>query len=74
MVVVWDAIRPPGCGTVFSVTPSGQEKVLHAFAGASDGANPNAALIDVNGTLYGTTVHGGDTKCRGFKGVGCGTV
>ncbi|MGA8326006.1 MAG: choice-of-anchor tandem repeat GloVer-containing protein [Candidatus Cybelea sp.] len=58
-----------GCGTVFSITPSGQETVLHAFTGGSDGANPKAALIDVNGTLYGTTFHGGDTKCKG-----CGTV
>jgi uncharacterized repeat protein (TIGR03803 family) len=63
-----------GCGTVFSVTPSGQETVLHAFTGGSDGANPKAGLIDVNGTLYGTTFHGGDTKCNGRSGVGCGTV
>ncbi len=34
------------------------ERVLHRFTG-SDGANPQAALIDVNGTLYGTTVSGG---------------
>jgi|HubBroStandDraft_6_1064221.scaffolds.fasta_scaffold29206_3 uncharacterized repeat protein (TIGR03803 family) len=61
--------RNLGCGTVFSITPSGQEKVLHAFTGGADGANPRAALIDVNGTLYGTTFHGGDTKCKG-----CGTV
>jgi uncharacterized repeat protein (TIGR03803 family) len=63
-----------GCGTVFSVTPTGQETVLHAFTGGSDGANPKAGLIDVNGTLYGTTFHGGDTKCNGRSGVGCGTV
>lgn len=46
-------------GTVFSVTTSGTEKVLYSFAGGSDGANPDAALVDVNGTLYGTTSDGG---------------
>ena len=49
-----------GCGTVFSVTPSGTETVLHRFRPhSSDGANPYAGLVNVNGTLYGTTVDGG---------------
>jgi uncharacterized repeat protein (TIGR03803 family) len=47
-----------GCGTVFSVTTSGTEKVLHRFNG-TDGASPLAGLIDVSGTLYGTTLEGG---------------
>lgn len=47
------------CGTVFSVTPSGAEKVLHDFGGASDGKNPTRGLINVKGTLYGTTDNGG---------------
>jgi len=42
------------CGTVFEVTPSGAESVLHAFQGGSDGANPRATLI-LSGALYGTT-------------------
>jgi uncharacterized repeat protein (TIGR03803 family) len=43
-------------GAVFSISTSGKEKVLHSFAGGSaDGANPQAALINVNGTFYGTT-------------------
>ena len=46
-------------GTVFSITTSGKENVLHSFAGGSDGDNPGAGLIDVNGTLYGTTSDGG---------------
>ena len=33
-------------------------KTLYAFHGP-DGANPRAALTDVNGTLYGTTYYGG---------------
>jgi len=57
-----------GCGTVYTITTSGNEKVLYRFAGGSDGANPAAGLIDVNGTLYGTTVHGGAPSCS------CGTV
>jgi uncharacterized repeat protein (TIGR03803 family) len=48
-----------GCGTVFSITPSGTEKVLHSFSGGSDGYFPAAGLIEVNGTLYGTTEYGG---------------
>ncbi len=45
-------------GTVFKATPSGKETVLHTFTG-TDGANPSAKLIDVKGTLYGTTSEGG---------------
>ncbi|HKU80989.1 MAG TPA: choice-of-anchor tandem repeat GloVer-containing protein, partial [Candidatus Tumulicola sp.] len=48
-----------GCGTVFAVTPSGKETLLHAFGGGLDGANPQARLTDVKGVLYGTTVDGG---------------
>ena len=49
-----------GCGTVFSITTSGKETVLHRFAGGSgDGENPSASLVDVKGTLYGTTLGGG---------------
>ncbi|MFY9720745.1 MAG: choice-of-anchor tandem repeat GloVer-containing protein [Candidatus Cybelea sp.] len=45
-------------GTVFSITPGGTEKVLHSFGNGDDGADPNAALVDVKGTLYGTTTSG----------------
>lgn len=47
------------CGTVFSMTPSGKETVLHNFSGAPDGAEPDADLIDVKSTLYSTTLLGG---------------
>jgi uncharacterized repeat protein (TIGR03803 family) len=43
------------CGTAFSITTSGKYKLLHSFGGGLDGAFPQAALLDVNGTLYGTT-------------------
>jgi uncharacterized repeat protein (TIGR03803 family) len=46
-----------GCGTVFSLSKSGVERVLHNFAGDADGGNPVASLVDVNGTLYGTTAN-----------------
>lgn len=48
-------------GTVFEVTPSGTETILHTFAGGgSDGANPSANLVlGSDGNLYGSTYAGG---------------
>jgi uncharacterized repeat protein (TIGR03803 family) len=49
-----------GEGTVFSLDPkTGTETVLHSFSNGTDGAYPYASLIDVKGTLYGTTSIGG---------------
>ena len=51
-----------GLGTVFSLTPSGTEIILHSFqAGGSppDGEQPTAALAVLNGQLFGTTSYGG---------------
>jgi uncharacterized repeat protein (TIGR03803 family) len=59
-----------GCGTVFSVTPAGVEAVLYSFQGGSDGAEPNADLIEVGGRLYGATASGGGSCAT----TGCGTV
>lgn len=53
---------PDGSGTVFKISPSGAEGVLHAFGNGSDGAYPLAALLDLNGVLYGTTYGGGSSK------------
>jgi len=51
---------PSNCGTVFKVTPTGVETVLHAFSGGPDGFSPQASLVlDANGHLYGTTIYGG---------------
>ena len=61
-----------GCGTVFKVTTGGKEQVVYSFAGGSDGAFPQAALTNVHGTLYGTTLGGGGTGCE--DSLGCGTV
>jgi uncharacterized repeat protein (TIGR03803 family) len=49
-----------GYGTVFKITPSGTEAVLYTFAGGSDGANPEAGLIQgSDGNFYGNTFQGG---------------
>jgi uncharacterized repeat protein (TIGR03803 family) len=47
-------------GTVFELTPSRTETVLHSFGSGSDGRNPVAGLVrDTQGNLYGTTEKGG---------------
>ena len=51
-----------GCGTVFSVTTSGVEKIVYSFQGGSDGGNPINGLIRVNGNLFGTTSNGGTSN------------
>jgi len=50
-----------GVGTVFEVTPSGTESVLHSFnANGEDGFYPYSGLIaDSEANLYGTTSYGG---------------
>jgi uncharacterized repeat protein (TIGR03803 family) len=63
-----------GCGTIFAVTPSGTITILYSFNGGSDGAFPYGGLIEVNGTLYGTTATGGGTACTYYYGRGCGTI
>jgi uncharacterized repeat protein (TIGR03803 family) len=50
---------PHGCGTVFAITPSGKERVLHRFQCQPDGADPTGNLVLLNSTLYGTTQYGG---------------
>jgi uncharacterized repeat protein (TIGR03803 family) len=51
-----------GCGTAFELATDGTETVLHAFAGGSDGAMPQAGslVFDSEGNLYGTTFSGGN--------------
>jgi len=52
------------CGMIFSLTPSGDYRILYHFKGpfpiGSDGVQPNS-LIAYNGMLYGTTAYGGTT-------------
>jgi uncharacterized repeat protein (TIGR03803 family) len=57
---------PSNDGTVFKVTPSGVETVLHGFTGGTDGQNPySSVVLDAEGNLYGTTLY-----CGAF-GKGC---
>jgi len=61
-----------GCGTIFKLTPDGQETVLHAFVDGIGGAFPTGVIRDGDGNLYGTTPSGGGRgNCLGQD---CGTV
>jgi uncharacterized repeat protein (TIGR03803 family) len=73
-----------GCGELFSITPSDEFTMLHAFTGP-DGIRPEGGLVeDANGNLYGAAFAGGDENCKtiGFqypndpnnRETGCGTV
>jgi uncharacterized repeat protein (TIGR03803 family) len=56
-------------GTVFKLTSTGEETVLHSFDGRH-GESPNAAVIeDAKGNLYGTTTYGGKGACGDHCGV-----
>ena len=55
------------CGAVFELSPpkteggKWTEKILHSFAGGTDGANPNGGLVlNGKGDVYGTTYAGGN--------------
>jgi uncharacterized repeat protein (TIGR03803 family) len=54
-----------GFGTVFEVTPSGTERVLHSFSGGTGGAYPLAGLVAFDGVLYGTTSGGYASRTDG---------
>jgi uncharacterized repeat protein (TIGR03803 family) len=38
-----------------------REKILHSFGGSPDGGQPYNSIIEVNGSLYGTTYEGGNS-------------
>jgi uncharacterized repeat protein (TIGR03803 family) len=69
-----------GCGTVFEVMPLAnghwQTKIIYAFQGGTDGANPSGNLVlDAAGNLYSTTIWGGTpNRCADYNTQGCGTV
>jgi uncharacterized repeat protein (TIGR03803 family) len=65
-----------GCGTVFTITPSGALTVLYSFKGR-DGQYPVGGLVQAtDGKLYGTTIYGGANYnyCNDGLGQGCGTI
>jgi len=41
------------------MSPVGRREVIYSFKGGSDGQYPYARLLDLSGTLYGTTYSGG---------------
>jgi uncharacterized repeat protein (TIGR03803 family) len=45
-------------------------KILHRFAGGTDGSWPFGVILDATGNLYGTTGSGSDPSCD----LGCGVV
>jgi uncharacterized repeat protein (TIGR03803 family) len=52
---------PYGCGTVFRLSKTGKESVLHKFTGTPDGYFPESLLArDKAGNLYLTTYIGGN--------------
>ena len=62
-----------GCGTVFTLTTSGKETVIHSFAAPpNDGIVPESGVIVYpNSVLYGTTTMGGNgTNAAGLPGDG----
>ena len=67
------ALGSIGCGVVFKLDTSGNEKVLHTFGQkANDGEEPSGALLHTAGSFYGVTVYGGikNSTCP----FGCGVV
>jgi hypothetical protein len=53
------------CAEAHGAATKGNEALLHALKGGTDGANPAAALVaDGSGDLYGTAPSGGITSCR----------
>ncbi len=61
----------PASGGYPHARPHWTENVLYSFGNSPDGWAPRAGLINVAGTLYGTTEYGGGDVCAGS---GCGTV
>lgn len=65
-----------GQGNVFKLTRKNSGWVLsslYSFQGGNDGADPESrVIIGPDGSLYGTTIHGGDQSC--IYGPGCGTI
>lgn len=60
-----------GCGTIYSITTSGNEHILYRFHGYMGGIGPSS-LIYVHDNFYGDASKGG-TGCGGGKD-GCGAV
>jgi hypothetical protein len=67
------------CGVVFELSPKSgggwTERVIHAFAGGTDGGLPyNGVVLDSKGNVYGTTYLGGTAAGGCFSSGGCGKI
>lgn len=79
-----DDMQPPGAVLQTSRTEPGSARgnpttgspyeMPYRFRGGSKGGYPAAGLINVRGTLYGTTYYGGRAQCEVYDAHGCGTV
>jgi uncharacterized repeat protein (TIGR03803 family) len=64
-----------GEGTVFKLTSTGAETVLHNFTNGADGALPHSALVrDGSGNLIGSAYEGGYFNNSLCAGSGCGVI
>jgi uncharacterized repeat protein (TIGR03803 family) len=60
-----------GYGTIFSLSKTGTQTVIHSFTNGSDGAKPIAPVYWLQASLFGTTTYGGESSnCPD----GCGTA
>lgn len=50
---------PPGCGTVFQLNRTGNKIRNYSFSG-SNGEFPQSTPVELSGSLYGTTLEGGN--------------
>jgi len=71
----------PYCGIVYKLDSAGNKTTLWNFQFLTDGGIPGfgSLVMDQQGSLYGTTIYGGDLNatnpaCTGFYGPGCGVV
>jgi uncharacterized repeat protein (TIGR03803 family) len=63
---------PNGCGTIFTLSDTGEFEVLYEFLGYPDGQGPYGSLVFGHGKslLYGTTSAGGKYECGTVFAVG----
>jgi len=67
-----------GVGVLFELGKTGQYAVVHRFAGATAGdgedAESGGLTLGSDGSIYGTTRHGGTGVCSGGSFPGCGVI